>query len=616
MTAPHEIFADALRNFYAITPHRDIISWAVDNIDFSDDISAERDRLDLDLSPYLVEPLRTWEFSGKIREVAVCGIEQHGKTLLEVIGVLYNFVDKPCSNLCVYPSIEDAADINRTKYEPLIRKIPTLAAELARPFSSKKDRYIFGAATMFFQGAGKKIMSKSCKIRVLDEEDHAPVIGQLDVAEDTRKRGRSYSESMFFRVCTPTTADGPIWKAFLAGSQGYWTLRCQHCGELTMRSCDFLNFQFEDTYDETRRLYTVTPGSERLICPKCHHEHVEADKFAMNRQGKYVHKFLDRIDLRPSFQFGALCSLFPYMSWGRIAEKILECGKRADIKAHYELDNSFKGLPYKERDIATEDIENLKVHFYHDRPPASEIEICFVVSDTQDLFSPTGVFALDCNDNLWLLEYDNVPYLWLSHSEREEMEKREGEAPRTVEEIVNTPVRFGDGGTIPPLFHVVDYRGHRQREIADYAAGRRNVIMYAGAFLKGETWKPSSKNPRMIIVDAKSFQRRLIWYLYNQKNRTTDYLYLPDTLDRKYQAEISCVQPDKTRRSGHLPENWQPLGDAVHDAFDVLKMAYFGVDFAIKSFNRSRFRVGKSPALLRRWRAYDERHGNTQNPQK
>ena len=196
------------------------------------------------------------------------------------------------------------------------------------------------------------------------------------------------------------------------------------------------------------------------------------------------------------------------------------------------------------------------------------------------------------------------------------MERRDGEAPRTVEEIVNTPVRFGDGGTLPPLFHVVDYRGHRQREIADYAAGRRNVIMYAGAFLKGETWKPSSKNPRMIIVDAKSFQRRLIWYLYNQKNRTTDYLWLPDTFDRKYQAEISGVQPDKTRRSGHLPENWQPLGDAVHDAFDVLKMAYFAVDFAIKRFNRSRFRVGKSPALLRRWRAYDERHGNTQNAQK
>ncbi len=606
-TAPHQAFADALRGFYAISPHHDIISWAVDNIDFSEDVSAERARLDLTLSPFLVEPLRAWEFSGHIREVAVCGIEQHGKTLLEVIGVLYNFVDKPSSNLCIYPSEEDAADINRTKYEPLIRKIPELAAELARPYSSKKDRYIFGAATMFFQGAGKKIMSKSCKVVVLDEEDHYPTVGVLDAGEDARKRGRSYSESILYRVCTPTVEEGPIWKAFLAGSQGYWTLRCQHCGELTMRSCDLHNLQFESSYDEARRIYVATPGSERLICPKCKHEHVESDKFAMNREGAYVHKFPDRLELRPSFQFGALCSLFPFMSWGRIAEKILECGKRADIRAHYELDNSFRGLPYREREIATEDIENLKVHFYHDRPPAAEIELVFVVSDTQDLFSPTGVFALDCCDNLWLLEYDNLTYLWLSPAEREEIARREGEVPRTVEDALTTPVRFRDGESIAPLFHVVDYRGHRQREVADYAATHRNVIMYAGAALRGETWKASTKNPRMIIVDAKSFQRTLIWYLYNQKNRATNYLYLPDTLAKKYQAEISCVQPDKTRRSGHLPENWAPAGDAVHDAFDVLKMAYFAVDFAVKSFNRTRFRVGKSPALLRRWRAHDER---------
>ena len=603
-----DLVRDAVRNAWNVAEHRDIIAWAQDNIDFSDDISAERSRLDFELSPFLIEPLRTWDFSGKIREVAVCGIEQHGKTLLEVIGVLYNFIDKPCSNLCIYPSDEDAADINRTKYEPLIRKIPALAAELERPFSSKKDQYIFGAASMFFQGAGKKVMSKSCKIRVLDEEDHFPVVGNLDASEDTRKRGRSYSESILYRVCTPTTTDGPIWKAFLAGSQGYWTLRCQHCHKLTMRSCDFGNFQFESKYDEVRKLYVSTPGSERLICPVCHHEHREADKAAMNRAGAYVHKFPERIDLMPSFQFGALCSQFPFMSWSRIAAKILECGKRADIKAHYELDNSYKGLPYHPRDIATEDLENLKVHFFHEPPRAEDIEMVFVVSDTQDLFSPTGVFALDCCDNLYLMHYDNVPYLWLGAAEREEIERRNGEPVRTVEDLLNTPVRFADGESIAPVFHVVDYRGHRQREIADYAAAHRNVIMYAGASLKGETWKPSQKNPRMIIVDAKAFQRVLIWQLYNQKNRQTNYLYLPDTLDKKYQAEISCVQPDKTRRSGHLPENWKPLSDAVHDAFDVLKMGYFAIDFAVKSFRRQRFRVGKSPALLRRWRAYDERH--------
>lgn len=148
MNDAFDLIGGALRNGWNVTPHQDIISWAADEIDFSEDVSAERDRLDFSLSPFLIEPLRAWEFSGKIREVAVCGIEQHGKTLLEVIGVLYNFLDKPCSNLCVYPSDEDAADINKTKYEPLIRKIPTLASELARPFASKKDRYIFGAATL------------------------------------------------------------------------------------------------------------------------------------------------------------------------------------------------------------------------------------------------------------------------------------------------------------------------------------------------------------------------------------------------------------------------------------------------------------------------------------
>ena len=603
---PHEEFAASVRSFWAIQPHQDIISWAKENIDFSLDTSSERSRIDFDLSPFLIEPLQQWEFTGKIREVVVCGIEQHGKTLIEVIGVLYNFLDKPCSNICVYPSDDAASEINELKYEPLIRKIPQLASELERPHSHQIDHYKLGAATMYFQGAGKKIMSKSCKIRVMDEEDHYATVGHLDAAEDTRKRGRSYSESILVRVCTPTTEDGPIWKAFERGSQGYWTLRCQHCGELTMRSCDFGNFQFDTVYDEEQQVYVVVSGSERLICPACHFEHTEADKCALNRQGKYVHRFPERLDLLPSFQFGALCSQFPYMTWHRIASKILECGKRSDIKSHYELDNSFKGLPYSPRKISKEDMENLKVHFYAIPPKLEDVEMVFAVSDTQDTFSPTGVFALDCRDNLYLLKYDNIPWLWLSQAEREDIERRTGKKQTTVEDWIDAPVHL-TGGTLPVLFHVVDYRGHRQQEVKDYAKSHRNVFMYAGAALRAGTWQVSKQNPRMLIVDAKSYQRTLIWQLYRQKNKTGNFLYLPEDLPIEFQQEISCVQPDKTRKSGHLMENWAPEHDAVHDCFDVLKMAYFGIDYAIATFRRERFRVGKSPALLRRWRAVDER---------
>ena len=104
----------------------------------------------------------------------------------------------------------------------------------------------------------------------------------------------------------------------------------------------------------------------------------------------------------------------------------------------------------------------------------------------------------------------------------------------------------------------------------------------------------------MFYVSAKAYQRTLIWHLYKQKKKEQDFLFLPDDLDHKYQEEISCVQPDPSRKSGHLYENWGPLHDAVHDAFDVLKMAFFAVDLAIEKM-KSRFRLGMSPAYRRRW---------------
>jgi hypothetical protein len=57
----------------------------------------------------------------------------------------------------------------------------------------RSDRYSFSNFTSFWQGAGVKIMSKSCKIRIADEMDQFPVIGRLNNVEDLRKRGRSFS---------------------------------------------------------------------------------------------------------------------------------------------------------------------------------------------------------------------------------------------------------------------------------------------------------------------------------------------------------------------------------------------------------------------------------------
>lgn len=163
-----------------------------------------------------------------------------------------------------------------------MRHIPQLKAQLDRPRSFRSDRYAFSNCISFFTGAGKKIMSKSCQVAIGDEVDEFPVIGKLDNVADLKKRTRSYDSSILFLVCTPTQVTGKIWRSFLKSSQGYWHLRCQKCGDLTMRSCDIHNLQFQSTYDENLKEYLVKPQSIRLICPVCGFEHTEDMKRAMN----------------------------------------------------------------------------------------------------------------------------------------------------------------------------------------------------------------------------------------------------------------------------------------------------------------------------------------------
>lgn len=594
-----QIFEDFLLSFWSLKPYQDIISWAINNIDFSDDISAERTKLDLSLTPHLVEPLQQWEFDGLIREVQVIGIEQHGKTLLEVIGALYSMIFKPSSMLVVYPSDDLAYDINKSKYEPLISKIEGLAKELEKPFCRRQDRYCLSNSTMYFQGAGRKIISKSCKIRIADELSAWGSIGGIDNFEDLKKRGRSYSESLLYSVTTVRYDNDKSWQNFLNGSQGYWTLQCQHCGKHTIRSCDLHHLQFDSTFDDATKTYIVDASSIRLICPDCHYEHVESQKELMNQQGKYIHQFPERLKEKPSYQFGVLCSLFPFMSWSRIAEKILDSGKSSSKEALEEYDNSWRGLPYKQRQHIKDD-NVIRKHFFEKKLTKNDIEFLYVVADTQDTFNPAGLFAVDKMDNLYLLDYHNFEHMYLDEDERNKIDtlnKSKGLPPVvTLEDYINTPY---DG--LQPLFCVIDRQGHRSDDVDLFGKRNAKVIKYQGTSLKFDKFKKSDKMPKMVLVSARDYQADLIFYLYNQNNKLSNYLYITPNLKEETIKEITCVQPDNSVKNGNDPRNWQPMHDAVHDAFDVLKMAYFSKDYAIKNFEQKRFQFCESPSLKKRF---------------
>lgn len=144
--------------------------------------------------------------------------------------------------------------------------------------------------------------------------------------------------------------------------------------------------------------------------------------------------------------------------------------------------------------------------------------------------------------------------------------------------------------------------GHRANDVDFFAARNQNVIMYMGTNLYNELWKKSDTHQRLIIGSARKWQAHLIYHLYSQKNRSENYLFFAPDLSKRVYNQISCVQPNPHKKNGDRPENWEPLSRGIHDWFDVCKMAYLAIDFAVKTMSKKRWRFLKSKALLRRWK--------------
>ena len=68
-----------IRKFFEIQAFESIIPWSEKNINFSNDISAQRNFLDFSLYPYQIDILKQWEDLNHRKEVVICSPEQMRK---------------------------------------------------------------------------------------------------------------------------------------------------------------------------------------------------------------------------------------------------------------------------------------------------------------------------------------------------------------------------------------------------------------------------------------------------------------------------------------------------------------------------------------------------------
>lgn len=67
---------DEIKKYFKISAYEHIIPWAQKNINFSGDVSSERNHLDFNLYPYQIDVIKEWEDLENIKTVTVVACEQ------------------------------------------------------------------------------------------------------------------------------------------------------------------------------------------------------------------------------------------------------------------------------------------------------------------------------------------------------------------------------------------------------------------------------------------------------------------------------------------------------------------------------------------------------------
>ena len=515
--------------------------WAAKNLDLSPLSGIACDFWNPQEYPYTVDVLNSFDFRGQRKTVTVMAPEQTGKTIVWIAGFLWLLKAIPSPGLIIYPDDELCRRINQGKVIPLMRKIPELAAEMEITGSVQRDHYAFSDSTTYYSGSGSPITSLSCSVIIADELDTwIKYEGKEHPLSGAKKRARSFENSLIVEVCTPKgrESESDIYSEFRESSQNFYHLRCAGCGELTMRSCDIHNLQWELDGDDQ-----IIPDSIRLICPKCKREHTEGEKGKMIRCGGYVPLHPERSSYHEGFQWGALVSTKPALSWAEIAKAQLKAGDSGALADKLDFYNSIRGLPMRPGTVAGRRESKLLARCVPAPDPADVFQI-WMSADTQDDCFFYVVRAVDRKLNTYLIDCGRA---------------------LTLEELASVADRNGIH------YGIIDTGGHRTREIYSFIATHKGWLGYKGNSHIGKNWKVSEESSRLLLADPKFYKSDLLGQIYQpgKERKMQWYISLPEIPD-DYRDQILDMAPNRKVRNGNSFEKYESSGN--DHFFDAEKM--------------------------------------------
>lgn len=220
-------------------PILEVFQWAEENIYLTERESpGAHGWYNSSLTPYVREPLQC--FADKsVSDLTLCWGTQVSKTVTIMIGVCYRLANDPSNMIWVVPNEQPwgrwfASNRWLPMLEgcaPLIKQKPE-SKSLARSLWKTLEQQ-FWKVTMSFVGShsAANLAGRPGGVVIMDEIDKFPEASEKEpgAVDNVEERTKTTPFALHVKTSTPTTADGGIWKEFLAGDQRYYFMPCPHC---------------------------------------------------------------------------------------------------------------------------------------------------------------------------------------------------------------------------------------------------------------------------------------------------------------------------------------------------------------------------------------------------
>jgi hypothetical protein len=304
------------------------------------------------LTPYVREPLESFS-DPRTTDLVLCFGTQTSKTTILMIGAAWRMANDPAPTIWVMPSEHMARSFSENRWQPMVEDCGVLRElKPTNPHRFKALEQQFRDATLTFIGSNSpaNLASRPAGLLIMDETDKfAPATDRESSAVAlAENRTKSYTNALRVKASTPTTPDGEIWTAFLAGDQRYYFVPCPHCGEKQQLEFPQVKWDKEAKLDGKWNEDAVR-SSAYYECAHCQGKITDGHKTRMLREGEWRATNLAASAGRRSYHLNSLYAPWRSCGFGELAVKFLQ-GKDtpADLQ---DFNNSTLAIPYAPIDV-------------------------------------------------------------------------------------------------------------------------------------------------------------------------------------------------------------------------------------------------------------------------